>query len=310
MSLNLPANRRIIHDLADIGVREVPLLGAYRGVRAEGALPPHTHGGCLEIHLIKTGCQVFSLGRRLHTVRGGECFVTQPGEAHGTGVHPLRRGTVYWMQVDLPAGRVDSFCGLTGDDAGILVRGLSRLPVRHFPVHAGAIPLFEEMVARMQERASPFRRPAVLSRLSLWLLTIVESARTCATRTPTADIRAAMELMGGGADAATTVETVARRLGLSRVSFFRRFKDQAGLSPHDYFMDRRIERAAVRLHETTQDITDLAYELGFSSSQYFSTVFSRYMGMCPSAFRQHKIEPVRDFDPRERVQLARRPRQA
>ena len=302
MHLTLPANRRMIYDLADIGVPEVPLIGAYRGMRAESALPAHTHGNCLEIHLLKTGCQVFSLGRQLFTVRGGECFVTQPGEPHGTGTLPLRRGTVYWMQVALPS-RSRAFCGLVGEDADVLLRGLRRLTARHFAVRPEAVSLFEELVVRLQSPAAPLRRPAIMTRLGLWLLTVVESAQTSAQLVPTADIRAALELMGRDAEAATTVETTAKRLGFSKVSFFRRFKEQTGLSPHDYLMDRRIERAALRLHESAQDITDLAYELGFSSSQYFSTVFSRYMGMSPSDYRRHKPEPVRSFDPRERVKL-------
>ena len=305
MNLHLPANHRLIYNLGTLGLPEIPLLGAYRGIRAESSLPAHTHGHCMEIHFIKSGHQMFSIGERLYTVRGGDLFVTQPGEQHGTGRHPLRRGTVYWMQVDLPR-KGKSLCGMSGPDSSLLIRQLSHLPARHFKANDEVAALFESLVIHLQQPPSPLQRLEVMSRISLWLLAVASCARSHAERIITPDIRTALEMMSGNPSPLTTLEAITAKLGLSKVSFHRRFKDQVGISPRDYLMDRRIEWVANQIQNTTKDITELAYEIGFSSSQYFATVFRQYMGVTPSAYRHHKPTGERRFDPRERVELVKR----
>jgi len=59
------------------------------------------------------------------------------------------------------------------------------------------------------------------------------------------------------------------------------------MSPLEYHNRCRIKRACRILsinHEKT--VTDVAFECGFSSSQYFATVFRQHLGMAPNLFRK------------------------
>jgi AraC-like DNA-binding protein len=47
-----------------------------------------------------------------------------------------------------------------------------------------------------------------------------------------------------------------------------------------------MENACQLLRRTAMSVTDIALSVGFNSSQYFSTVFRRYTGRTPGAFRQ------------------------
>jgi AraC-like DNA-binding protein len=47
-----------------------------------------------------------------------------------------------------------------------------------------------------------------------------------------------------------------------------------------------VEEAHRRLADTNEDITNIAHNLGFSSSQYFATVFRRETGMTPGEYRE------------------------
>ena len=73
--------------------------------------------------------------------------------------------------------------------------------------------------------------------------------------------------------------------GLSLSRLKARFKKETGVSPANFIMLRRIEGAKELLDRTDKNITDVAFELGFSSSQYFATAFKRYTGMTPKEFR-------------------------
>jgi len=59
------------------------------------------------------------------------------------------------------------------------------------------------------------------------------------------------------------------------ISLFRR---DTGQTPRQYLMRRRIERADAMLQNKEHPITEIAHELGFSSSQHFATVYRRLRG--------------------------------
>jgi transcriptional regulator GlxA family with amidase domain len=80
---------------------------------------------------------------------------------------------------------------------------------------------------------------------------------------------------------------LARMAGLSPARFHHHFKRVTGSSPHDYWLRLRVELASLRLCEQSDlTITGIAHDFGFSSSQYFATVFRRYFGTSPQQYRK------------------------
>jgi len=65
-----------------------------------------------------------------------------------------------------------------------------------------------------------------------------------------------------------------------------RFKREIGVPPAEYWLRKKIDRAIVLLKK--RSVTEVAFELGFSSSQYFATVFKRYTLVNPSLFHRSK----------------------
>ena len=82
------------------------------------------------------------------------------------------------------------------------------------------------------------------------------------------------------------VETVADAVKCSRATLFELFKESTGLTPNDYWQRLRIDRAQELLLKSKKSITEIALECGFSSSQYFSSVFRKYAGATPSSYRR------------------------
>jgi AraC-like DNA-binding protein len=77
----------------------------------------------------------------------------------------------------------------------------------------------------------------------------------------------------------------AGRLGLSPSSFSRFFKRHMGKTFEDYVNHVRIGRACRALIETDQNVTDIAFEVGFNSLANFNRRFRRIKGMPPSEYR-------------------------
>ncbi len=118
---------------------------------------------------------------------------------------------------------------------------------------------------------------------------VLDTGRSLNKGTMLADDSIAMrarEYMKKNISVNISVDNIAAACGLSESQFARRFKRAAGITPADCLQRIRIEEACRILRETNNSITEIAFKLGFSSSQYFSAVFKRYTGMSPYNFRK------------------------
>ncbi len=73
--------------------------------------------------------------------------------------------------------------------------------------------------------------------------------------------------------------------GLSRWYFLRAFREANGMSPSEYVVQRRLDRAQNLLRATTRSVMDIAAEVGMTHS-HLSRVFSRKLGVTPTEFRR------------------------
>ncbi len=83
-----------------------------------------------------------------------------------------------------------------------------------------------------------------------------------------------------------SLEDLARACGLSSSYFARRFKSSAGMPPHQYLIQKRVERAK-RLLRGTMPIVEVALECGFSHQEHLTNVFRRFTGQTPAAYRRN-----------------------
>lgn len=100
--------------------------------------------------------------------------------------------------------------------------------------------------------------------------------------------RRCLELMRARLSEDISLDELAVEAQLSSFHFARMFKQSVGVPPRVYLTRLRIERACELLEHTDLPITEIALEVGYSSSQVFARVFLKYQSMPPSAYRRAK----------------------
>ena len=82
------------------------------------------------------------------------------------------------------------------------------------------------------------------------------------------------------------IRAVAAVACLSEAHFIRSFRACFGETPHRYLQRRRVERAMFLLRETERSVTNICYDVGFTSLGTFSRMFREIVGETPSACRK------------------------
>ncbi|MGB7087561.1 MAG: AraC family transcriptional regulator [Phormidesmis sp.] len=103
---------------------------------------------------------------------------------------------------------------------------------------------------------------------------------------PQRQLMQVLDYMDAHLDRDIKLADLAQRLEMSQFHFSRLFKQSVGLSPYQYLMQQRIERAKRLLKKTDQLIVEIALACGFSSHSHLSKRFRQSTGVTPKAYRK------------------------
>ena len=87
-------------------------------------------------------------------------------------------------------------------------------------------------------------------------------------------------------DDALHVDDLARELRMSPFHLIRQFQSVFSVTPHQYRIASRVERARILLARGDHSVTEVCMEVGFSSLGSFSTLFAAKVGESPSAYQR------------------------
>ncbi len=96
----------------------------------------------------------------------------------------------------------------------------------------------------------------------------------------------ARELIHARPEAPWRLDELAALCGISIPHLTEVFRRDFGQTPWQYLIHHRIELAAERLSSSDRSVTEIAHELGFSSSQHFANAFRKLRGHSPRHERQ------------------------
>jgi AraC-like DNA-binding protein len=276
-----PKDKSAMLDLAELGLPEVPLVGIHNLIKTTRGLGEHVHTGTMEICYLRRGERIYQVGGKDYVLKGNDIFITFPDEVHGSGLNPHGRGVLYWMNLRLPV-KPQAFLGLTADAAWPLVEALRNLPSRHFKGRRRLRTLFEEVLEARANAAAELKKVFVAAALVQWLRVVIDCSHASGGTGITDDIRRVQEQIAAHPEEPFVLSELADSIHLSLSRFKVKFKEQAGMPPWEFILRKRIERARTLLASGKFSVTDVAYRVQFSSSQYFATVFKRFTNMRPS----------------------------
>ena len=70
----------------------------------------------------------------------------------------------------------------------------------------------------------------------------------------------------------------------------RMFKNETGISMHDYLNRYRIKKASELLADPSQSVSEVAMQVGFYNISYFSTIYKKFTGRSPNEARKAGIQ--------------------
>lgn len=244
--------------------------------------------GCPEYILIyvKDGCGWVEVAGTRFSLSHDEFIVIPKGVAHAYGSDEVDPWSIYWLHFD-------------GNKATCLAEGLAA-PTRIAPADnsriAERLELFEEICFLLNKNLNVDvldYANLVLQHL-LGTFRYVNVYRKGAYRKNKENnaIGKVIHYMEENVENRLTVEEMAAVGHLSRSHFYRRFQEETGLSPLDYFIRLKVNKACLLLIDTPLSIGQIAYKLGFSDSQYFARTFKKITGVSAGHFRSRYINEL------------------
>lgn len=110
------------------------------------------------------------------------------------------------------------------------------------------------------------------------------------------NIERACQLLGSDFGSKISLESIAHEIGLSYESFRKKFREHKEISPSQYRIHKKQERAMELLIEDRLSIKEIAHELGYENPANFSRLFQKATGYPPGSFRaEHRSRSERNL---------------
>jgi AraC family transcriptional regulator len=99
-------------------------------------------------------------------------------------------------------------------------------------------------------------------------------------------VRRAKEMIASHLSDGLSVARLAKECAMSRSYFSRAFKQSTGMSPHDWLLQMRVDKAKELMLRTSLNLSQVALDCGFADQSHFSRVFQKMAGLPPSRWRR------------------------
>lgn len=239
---------------------------------------PHEHSG-FELMYVCRGAYTWSVGPVRYRQHPGDLLFTTPRQRHGTAPDVHVACHQLWLGLDLAA---------YGGDTDDVDRALRVRPSSIFRGFPEVEPLMRGVV--LQAAMAGPHREEVVSAYLVALVSVIRQ-RLAHEEAPGAVLRysypvlKAIELMRDHVAHPMSLKQLAAHSGVGVTQLCRRFRDEVGHSPGDYYRGIRLDEARQRLLNPEATIVDTAVSCGFSSSQHLTTLFRKKFGVTPGQWQ-------------------------
>jgi AraC-like DNA-binding protein len=252
----------------------------------------HQHAGFEFLYLVR-GSIDWKIDQTVVEQRMGDLFIAYPSEPHRTANKFHEDTYNFWIGLDLEK---------LGPRGAALAKLLLRERVRLLP-HCHAVePVLRALVGAVVTPL-PNQRQVILAYLNV-LFALIEqrqkveaSARQSNARTHlpySYMVQNVISYMKRNLDRRLSLSEMAKIANSRNASYFGYlFRREVGVTPAAHHLQLRLEAARDGLAQPSMDITLVALQYGFSSSQHFSALFRRAFGLTPLKWKRSQHSPKR-----------------
>lgn len=287
--------------LADGALPGLRTIGYWDAVGPQSwGLPMHRNEG-IEICYLLQGETVFATDREKSMLRPGDITITRPWQRHRLGDPAIRPCRMFWVILDVEGGkgrRHWEFPDWIGPDLASR-RELLRIFRSNQRCHAtdeslALKPVLQEACSRL-DADGPLEAAHLSATVNHLLLTVAcilaneDNSRHEDPHGFDRTVRGFFRGLEESVDSAAepwTVSAMARSCRVGVTYLTAACRDLFNSTPSDQLCRIRLAHAARILREDpSRQITDIAFAVGFNSSQHFATRFRRQYGMTPGGYR-------------------------
>jgi AraC family L-rhamnose operon regulatory protein RhaS len=255
----------------------------------------------IELTYLARGALDFALDEAVWNLTSGHLTVTRPWQKHKVGNPHVGRSLLHWCIIDVQVRRPNQpwrwpdWVSMSPADLARLTELLQHNENPVWPANSSVAFGFKELSdfvtgRRTRTRDSHLRQ--LVSRILLGVLELLEEqcipldARFSSARR---SVEMLLDEIRSSPAQRWTLGRMSRVCGLGRTQLTEYCRIIANTTPIQFVNDVRLRQAAeLLIDEPKLAITDIAFHVGYESSQYFSEVFSKHFGHSPVKFRMLK----------------------
>ncbi len=265
----------------------VPILGR-RVINdpAKDMIPAHTLKYFQIVYVEKGEMEVWVNGR-IYTIHERELVIIQPYETMAFLKGVLPRGSHYFLQIDTnPIGE-----HFISKDLLVTLQSYLKMPSpRVLKLGAKFSYPFEEIINEFRS-GNEWSQEVAVSHFRILCINLIRAYEKLVKENNIPEnsselLETVDDYIDNNLDSNISVLKLAKLAGYSENHFRVQFKKITDMSPLKYVNMKKVDAAREMLMDGKKSITEIAFDLGFSSCQYFSTFFKKQTSFTPDEFRK------------------------
>ena len=267
-------------------------------VAQDWGLKEHCNEG-VKIAYIARGSLTLTLDGVRHQLHEGQMFVVRPWQLHAFGDPHVGPSQIIWVLFDMGTRRPHekwqwpSWLAWPQHDEKRLTELLSKNERAHYQASREVAQDFEQIaaiVAKNEITRDEIRLRLTISTMLMHFMQQIEAQKPDLDHTLTQSrrtVRIFLDRLEHALDEDWTLENMAAECKLSRTQFTQHCLALTNTTPVRYLHNLRLAAARQLLTDNPDlSVTSVAYDCGFSSSQYFATSYKRRYGQSPTSNRR------------------------
>ncbi|WP_252191161.1 helix-turn-helix transcriptional regulator [Polaribacter sp. Q13] len=255
----------------------------------------------IEFHFLESGSMPYAQEDKEMLLTPNHLTITRPWEVHKVGNPTIGMGKFYWLIIDLGVRRPHQewvwpkWISLTEKDLlrlSIILRQNEKMAWKTDKKILECFKKIEQAIKTFDKGKKASKLRVLINYLLVLVLELLDTDDVVLNESLTDSSRSVssfLKELDNDLSRDWTVKSMSDSAGVGVTRLTHHCKRLTNLTPMKYLFIRRLEMAKKILQEDNGlTISEIAYKCGFSSSQYFSTIFKKYEKCTPKEYQLEK----------------------